>query len=90
MSASKSNCDIISSSDMIVVLSGAAWICRSAETWGCPWAVGDRGEWLEGGVEGVGGGTDSRLAPQPDSASQFRIASGSQPRRCEAEVRELD
>ena len=33
VSASKSNCDIISFRDMMVVLSGAAWICRSVETW---------------------------------------------------------
>ena len=50
------------------------------------------GEQVEGGVEeavkGVGGDEiNSRLAPQPDSDSQFRIASGSQPRRCQVEVR---
>jgi hypothetical protein len=55
--------------------------------------VGDPGgERVEGGVDeavkGVGGDEmNSRLAPQPDSDSQFRIASGSQPRRCEAKVR---
>ena len=43
---------------------------------------------VEEAVKGVGGDEiNSRLAPQPDSDSQFRIASGSQPRRCEAKVR---
>ena len=45
---------------------------------------------MEGGVDeavkGVGDEMNSCLAPQPDSDSQFRIASGSHPRRCEAKV----
>ncbi len=75
---------------MTVVLSGAAWIWRSVRIWEWAWVVGeDGGEGVEGGVdeevEEVEGEMDSRLAPQPDSASQLRIASGSQPRRCQVE-----
>jgi hypothetical protein len=75
---------------MTVVLSGAGWIWRSVGTWEWAWTVGEHGgEGAEGdvdeGVEEVEGEIGSRLAPQPDSASQLRIASGSQPRRCQVE-----
>lgn len=81
---------------MTVVLSGAGWIWRSVGTWEWAWTVGEHGgEGAEGDVdegveegdmdEEVEGEMGSRLAPQPDNASQLRIASGSQPRRCQVE-----
>jgi hypothetical protein len=73
----------VSLSGITVVLSGAAWICRSVGGGG---GGGVKGSVDEGVVE-VEGEMDSSLAPQPDSAIQLRIASGSQPHRCQVERR---